>query len=137
MQTEPFITYTIDELLVKLVKKMGPLKSLFKKLFGKWQDDPKEQSFYVKMLFAVISSIVCGLYGTAFAGVRGVMFGLLVYVLTLFIIVYLLDVEPESLGGRTNLIKDGLFSYLLLWILLWTLIYGFVAPGSIYTVLSL
>ncbi|MCF2135700.1 MAG: hypothetical protein K9W43_00500 [Candidatus Thorarchaeota archaeon] len=116
---------------------MGPLKSFFKTLFKRWQDKPKDQSFYVKMFFALISSIVCGLYGTAFAGIRGVMFGFLVYVLSLYVIVYLLEIDPADLGGRTNLIKDGIFSYLLLWLLLWTLIYGFVAPLSIYTPLPL
>ncbi len=89
------------------------------------------------MFFAVISSIVCGAYGTAFAGIRGVMFGFLVYVLSLYVIVYLLDISPEDLGGRTNLVKDGIFSYLLLWLLLWTLIYGFVAPITIYNPLSM
>ena len=111
---------------------MDALKSLFKAIFRRWEDRPADQMFYVKMFFAFISAVVCGAYGTAFAGIRGIMFGFLVYVLSLYVIVYLLEVEPEQLGGRQKLVTDSLVSYLLLWVLLWTLLYAFTTPPSIY-----
>ncbi len=108
------------------------LSTAFKMMFRRWDDRPKDQSFYVKMLFATISAIVCGLNGVAFAGVRGVLFGFLVYTLSLFVIVYVMDIDPSEIGGRQKLVTDSLASYLLLWILLWTLIYVFVAPARVY-----
>ena len=110
---------------------MEVLRNSFQRLFGKWADKPNDQQYYVKILFAMLSAVVCGLGGQAFAGLRGLMFGLLIYGLTLFVIVYLLDIDPEALGGRTKLITNTLPSYLLLWVLLWTAIYAFSLPPEI------
>lgn len=102
-----------------------PLQGFFNLLFGRWADNPNDQNYYVKVFFAVVAAVVCGLAGPIFAGVRGLMFGLLLYVTSLFVIVYVLEIEPETLGGRQKLVTNALFSYLLLWVLLWTLIYAF------------
>ncbi|TFF92399.1 hypothetical protein EU545_01020 [Candidatus Thorarchaeota archaeon] len=111
---------------------MEPLKNIFKTMFGRWEGDPDNQDYYVKIFFAFISGVVCALGGEAYAGVRGLWLGLLVYVLSLFVIVYLLEIDPEEIGGRQKLITKTLPSYLLLWVLLWSLLYGFVAsPGLI------
>lgn len=107
---------------------MDPLKNLFKTMFGRWDGDPDNQDYYVKIFFAFISAIVCALGGQTFAGVRGLWLGLLIYVLSLFVIVYLLEINPEEIGGRQKLITKTLPSYLLLWVLLWSLLYGFVVP---------
>ena len=104
---------------------MESLQSIFKRLFSRWADKPQDQNFYVKILFAIVSGVICGLAGSGFAGVRGLVFGLLVYVLSLYAVVYLLGVDPVSIGGRQKLITSALPSYLLLWVLIWTLLYGF------------
>lgn len=87
------------------------------------------------MLFALISGLICGLGGQFFAGTRGVMLGFLIYILTLFVIRYLLDVEPKKLGGMQKLITNSLFSYLMLWVVLWTLLYAFSIPPDILATL--
>ncbi|MGY5881412.1 MAG: hypothetical protein RTV31_14265 [Candidatus Thorarchaeota archaeon] len=104
---------------------LTPLKNIFNRMFGKWADSPNDQQYYVKIFFALISAIVCGIGGQAFAGTRGVLFGFLVYILSLFVIRYLLDVEPEELGGMQKMITNSLFSYLMLWTVVWTLLYAF------------
>ncbi|MFQ5831421.1 MAG: hypothetical protein ACE5H4_01825 [Candidatus Thorarchaeota archaeon] len=110
---------------------INPLRGLFKSIFGRWEDKPDNQQTYVKILFAVLSGIFCGLQGQTFAGTRGLAFGLLVYSLSLFVIVYLLEIDPEEIGGRQKLITAGLPTYLLLWVLLWTLIFAFTLPPEI------
>lgn len=62
---------------------------------------------------------------------RGLMFGVLMYVLTLYVIVYLLEVDPSAVGGRQKLITNSFVSYLLMWVVLWTLFYAFMVPASI------
>lgn len=111
---------------------MEPLKNLFKTMFGRWEGDPDNQDYYVKIFFAFVSAIVCAFGGQAFAGVRGLWLGLLIYVLSLFVIVYLLEIDPEEIGGRQKLIVKTLPSYLLLWVLLWSLLYGFFVPPSAF-----
>ncbi|MFX1415165.1 MAG: hypothetical protein ACFFC0_00045 [Promethearchaeota archaeon] len=110
---------------------INPLKGLFKTIFRRWEDSPDNQQTYVKIFFAFLSALFCGLQGTNYAGIRGLVFGLLVYALTLFVIVYLLDIDPKDIGGRQKLITAGLPTYLLLWVLLWTLIYSFILPPAI------
>ncbi len=80
----------------------------------------------MKMTFAIVSALICSLAGRAFAGLRGLVFGILVYILSLYVIVYLLEIDPEVLGGRSKLISNSLVSYILLWVLLWTIMYSFV-----------
>ena len=107
---------------------MEVLRNGFQRLLRRWEDKPNDQQYYVKMLFAIISAIICGLSGQAFAGLRGLMFGVLVYGLTLYVVVYILEIDPEAIGGRQKLITNTLPSYLLLWVLLWTVIYAFMLP---------
>lgn len=110
---------------------MEVLRNIFQRMFGHWAKSPNDQQYYVKILFAIISGIACAAGGQAFAGIRGLMLGVLIYALSLYIIVYLLEVDPEDLGGRTKLITGTLPSYLLLWVLLWTIFYAFTLPASI------
>lgn len=112
-----------------------PLKGLFKTIFRRWEDSPDTQQTYVKILFAFLSALICGIQGSNFAGIRGLVFGLLVYSLALFVIVYLLEINPQDIGGRQKLITAGLPTYLLLWVLLWTLIYSFMLSPEILAVI--
>ncbi|MHA1934544.1 MAG: hypothetical protein ACW97A_04635 [Candidatus Thorarchaeota archaeon] len=113
---------------------MDFIRDGFHRMFARW-DDPNDKQYYVKMMFALISALVCGIAGQAFAGIRGLMFGILLYALTLYIIVYILGIEPEQLGGLQKLITNTLPSYLLLWVLLWTVIYAFTLPAGILSTL--
>ncbi|MFW9957820.1 MAG: hypothetical protein ACFFCT_07105 [Candidatus Odinarchaeota archaeon] len=110
---------------------LTPLKNLFNRLFGKWANSPNNQQYYVKMFFAIISALICGLGGQVFAGTRGVMLGFLIYILSLFVIRYLLDIEPAKLGGMQKMITNSLFSYMMLWVVIWTILYSFSIPPEI------
>ena len=112
-----------------------PLKNIFNRLFGKWDDTPTDQQYYVKIFFALISALVCGLAGPAFAGTRGVIFGFLVYILALFAIRYLLEIDLETLGGTQKMITNSHVSYLMLWVVMWTLMYAFTIPPEILATL--
>ncbi len=110
--------------------------SIFRPLFKRWDKNPMDQNYYVKIFFAIISAIICGLGGPIFAGLRGLMFGVLMYVVSLFVIVYDLNIDPEDLGGRQKLITNSLPSYLLLWVLLWTIFYAFTLPPDVISGLA-
>lgn len=115
---------------------LTPLKNVFNRMFGKWADSPNDQQYYVKIFFAFISALICGIGGQAFAGTRGVMLGFLIYALALFVIRYLLEVEPEQLGGMQKMITNSLFSYLMLWTVIWTLLYAFSIPENILLIIN-
>ncbi|MBY8997196.1 MAG: hypothetical protein KGD60_05650 [Candidatus Thorarchaeota archaeon] len=114
---------------------LTPLKNIFNRIFGRWDDTPNDQQYYVKILFALISALVCGLAGPAFAGTRGVIFGFLVYILALFVIRFLLEIDLETLGGTQKMITNSLVSYLMLWVVLWTLMYAFTISPEILATL--
>jgi len=102
-------------------------------MFGRWEKRPQDQTFYVKMFFAILSALICAAGGQMLAGLRGLLFGALMYVLTIFFIVYILDVNPSVMGGRQKLILNSLGSYLLMWVVLWTLFYAFAVPPELLT----
>lgn len=112
------------------------MKVFFQRLFGRWAKHPQDQTFYVKMLFAILSALICTSGGQAFSGLRGLFLGVLMYVLAIFVVVYALDLNPSTMGGRQKLITNSLVSYLLLWVVLWTLFYAFILPGGILAELS-
>jgi hypothetical protein len=114
---------------------LTPLKNFFNRLFGRWASSPNDQQYYVKMFFAIISALICGIGGQVFAGTRGVMLGFLIYILSLFVIRYLLDIKPEKLGGMQKMITNSLFSYLMLWVVIWTIIYAFSIPPDVIATL--
>jgi amino acid permease len=110
---------------------MQAVQNIFQQIFGRWSDDPNDQQYYVKMTFALISAVICAAGGQAFAGTRGLMIGLLIYALSLYVVVYLVGINPEDLGGRQKLVTNTLPSYLLLWVLIWTVLYAFTLPPEV------
>lgn len=120
-----------------LVMFMEVLRNVFQRMFGRWEGKPNDQQYYVKILFAIISGLSCAAGSQAFAGIRGLMLGLLIYGLSLYAVVYLLEIDPEELGGRQKLVTNTLPSYLLLWVLIWTVLYAFTLPPDILSSLAL
>jgi amino acid permease len=110
---------------------MEVLQNVFQRIFGRWEDKPDDQQYYVKILFAIFSGIICAAGGQTFAGIRGLMLGLLIYALSLYVLVYLLKFDPEEFGGRQKLITKTSPSYLLLWVLLWTVLFAFALSPEI------
>jgi hypothetical protein len=64
-----------------------------------------------------------------------VIFGFLVYILSLYVIRYLLEIPLEDLGGTQKMITNSLPSYLMLWVVLWTLMYAFTISPEILATL--
>ena len=114
---------------------LTPLKNIFNRMFGKWADSPNAQQYYVKIFFALVSALICGFGGQVFAGTRGVLLGFLIYIVSLFVIRYLLELEPEDLGGMQKMITNSLFSYLMLWTVVWTILYAFSIPAAALTII--
>ncbi len=108
-----------------------PLKNIANRMFGRWENSPNDQQYYVKIFLALVSALVCGFGGQSFAGTRGVLFGFLMYILSLFVIRYLLEIEPDKLGGTQKMITNSLPSFLMLWVVIWTLIYAFMIPPAL------
>jgi len=115
---------------------LTPLKNVFNRMFGKWADSPNDQQYYVKIFFALISALICGIGGQIFAGTRGVLLGFLIYILALFAIRYLLELTPEDLGGMQKMITNSLFSYLMLWTVVWTILYAFSIPEAALAIIN-
>ncbi len=83
-----------------------------------------DKMYYLKITFAIIASILCVLFDLR--GWRGGLFGLVIYGFTYYITIYVLNIDPSEVGGRTKVITSGLFSYLLIWVLVWTILFDFI-----------
>jgi hypothetical protein len=107
---------------------LNPLQRFFQRLFGRWASKPQDQQYYLKMFLAIVSALVCGIAGPTFVGIRGIMFGFLIYAFAIYAAVYLLEIDPADVGGKQKLVTNTLASYLMLWVLLWALLYTFSYP---------
>ena len=110
---------------------MEVLQSFFKRLFSRWSDDANDLNYYVKIFFAIITALICASQGQLWAGVRGVLFGFLMYIVSLYVLVYIIELDVKALGGRQKLAYNSLPSFLLLWVLLWTVLFAFTLPPEI------
>ncbi len=83
-----------------------------------------DRMYYLKIFFAIIASILCVLFDLR--GWRGGLFGLVIYGFTYYITIYVMGIDPSEVGGKTKVITSGLFSYLLIWVLTWTILFDFI-----------
>ncbi len=83
-----------------------------------------DRMYYLKIFFAIIASILCVLFDLR--GWRGGLFGLVIYGFTYYITIYVMGIDPSEVGGKTKVITSGLVTYLLIWVLTWTILFDFI-----------
>ena len=83
-----------------------------------------DKMYYLKILFAILASILCIVFDLR--GWRGGLFGLVIYGFTYYFTIYVMGIDPSEVGGKSKVITSGFFSYLLIWILFWTIIFNFI-----------
>ncbi|RLE50477.1 MAG: hypothetical protein DRJ31_01285 [Candidatus Methanomethylicota archaeon] len=84
---------------------------------------PVRKIYYMRMGFAALAGIFCGLAG--FTGASGILAAIAFYIWSYAFAKYAfgrLFTTPED---RKKLYKTGIFSYILFWLAIWVLTYNF------------
>jgi hypothetical protein len=93
---------------------------------------PDDRIYYTRLIFAVVAASVC--LGFNFSGqilgLPGFILGVVIIVLSYFVAVYLLGVDPKAIGGHRRGLTKGLGTALLLFLIIWFLVYNFFVAGT-------
>ena len=88
----------------------------------------KDKVFYTRLVAALGAGIVNSLLG--FYDLRGLLLAGVMLVVSHYFEIYLLNVDPVELGGQWKMFTIGIFSFLFLGIVIWTLTFNLITvPG--------
>jgi len=82
---------------------------------------PSAKVYWSRVIFAILTAILSSLL--ELNGYRVLSFGIVMYLLSYYIIRYGLDIAPESVGGSSGLMFTGFGSFLLVWMTILALVY--------------
>lgn len=94
------------------------------KLLGSIKLKPSSLVYWTRIGLGVLTAILC--LGLQLLGIRGIILGVLMYVVSYYLIRYGLGVEPKAVGGGNKLLTIGIGSYFLVWLFMWALLYTFL-----------
>ncbi len=95
----------------------------------KSQISAEDRIYYTRLIFAFVAAIIClGLNLSGPLGAVGFIVGIVVIILSYFIPVYLLGVNPGAVGGHGRGLMKGLGTAILLFMIMWFLVYNFIFP---------
>jgi len=75
---------------------------------------PSAKVYWVRVLFAVPTALLSDLLGLS--DWRALSFGIMMYLLSYYIIRYGLYVDPNRVGGVSSLMTIGLGSFFMVWL---------------------
>ncbi|MCD6510849.1 MAG: Rab5-interacting family protein [Thermoprotei archaeon] len=84
--------------------------------------------YYIRLILGVIMGVICGALGLE--GLAGLYVCIVGYVLSYYVIRGVLKVDPTSLEKPTRLFTVGGGTYVLIWIVTWTLTYTLLLSPS-------
>ncbi len=85
--------------------------------------------YYTRLIFAIMAALIClGLNLSGLLGVIGLIIGIVIIVVSYFVPIYLLGVNPEDVGGHGRGLMKGLGTAILLFLVTWFLVYNFIFP---------
>jgi hypothetical protein len=99
---------------------------------GAWlaRIQPEDRIYYTRLVFALVAASVClGFNLSGPFGLYGFILGVVIVILSYFFAVYVLRVDPKSVGGHARGITKGLGTGILLFLVVWILVYNFLVAG--------
>jgi hypothetical protein len=92
---------------------------------------PEDRIYYTRIIFAFISAaLVLGLNLWGPLGLVGFGIGLALIILSYFLAVYLLGVDPQEIGGHVKGLVKGLGTGILLFLLIYLLGFNFIYAAT-------
>ena len=91
---------------------------------------PKDKIYYTRLVCAVIAGIinsVLWLYDIA-----GLIFAVFMLIASHYIAIYILRVDPDEMGGQWKVFTVGIFSYIFLGIVVWTLAFNLITVPLLF-----
>ena len=87
-----------------------------------------DKIYYMRIVIAFMTASINTFLGLT--ELPGVILAVFMLIVSHFIAMFLLDIDPEEMGGHFKMVSIGLFSYLLIGLVVWVILYNmFVIPS--------
>jgi hypothetical protein len=86
---------------------------------------PSSKVYWARVILAILTALISTIFDIV--GLRGLLFGFIMYVASYYLIRYGLNIDPESLG-RQDLRFIGIGAFIFTWIMSWTLFFTIAHP---------
>lgn len=78
--------------------------------------------YYIRVAFAVLAGLICGALNIV--GEVGLVIGIGMFILTYLLFRYGIESISESVKDTKKFYMTGIFSYFLIWYVIWTLMFN-------------
>ena len=90
----------------------------------------KDKIYYTRLVSALVVGIFNGVLWLY--DIRGLIFMIFMAFFSHFASIYFLGVDPEEMGGQLKVFTVGIFSFIFLGIVVWTLAFNFISVPLIF-----
>ncbi|RLF12299.1 MAG: hypothetical protein DRJ98_00870 [Thermoprotei archaeon] len=96
---------------------------------------PGSKVYYSRSLMGIMAGLVCGALDNLLASlspyvydVVAIVVAAMIYYASILFARFVLNVKPDDLNNPAYLKKGGLFTFILLWLMVWSLTVSFQRP---------
>lgn len=97
---------------------------------------PGSKVYYTRALMGVLAGVLCGLLHTHLHGalpliaydIVAILVAVALYYASILLARHVLNVRPDDLNNPSYLRRGGIFTFIMLWLMAWTLMASFQAP---------
>ncbi|MHA1916810.1 MAG: hypothetical protein ACTSUV_00640 [Candidatus Ranarchaeia archaeon] len=82
----------------------------------------KDKVTYVKIVIATITGLANTLLG--FVELIGLVLAVFMFVVSHYVAVFIFNVDVEGMGGQSKVLTTGIFSYLMVGLVVWVISYN-------------
>ena len=88
-----------------------------------WKDiRPQSKVYWIRLLFAVSAAFLCSPFILNLTSSYGVIIGAIVYAVSYYFFKNIMKIDAKAVGGTRKFITTGIGSYIMIWIVFWTLL---------------
>ena len=89
--------------------------------------NPKDKIYFTRLILSIIGGLISGLFKfTLETAGESIMIIILLYIFSLYIIVYLFKITPDNFPDISlkNIFLDGVGTFIITWLALWIIFYN-------------
>ena len=83
---------------------------------------PSNKVYWFRIPFGILAGVICSPFVLRLDALFGAMLGFIVYALVYYLITIVLKIDEKAVGGVRKLLTIGVGSYVMVWILAWTVL---------------
>jgi hypothetical protein len=83
---------------------------------------PSNKVYWLRIPFGLLAGVICSPFVLGLDALFGAILGFIVYASVYYLITTMLKIDEKAVGGMRKLLTIGVGSYIMVWILTWTVL---------------